>query len=77
MYPNLNAEMARNQITYSDIIKVLNISPSTLSEKMNGKKDFKLGECKKIIKYIFPNYTIDYLFTIKSDLLINNKKNNN
>ncbi len=62
MYPNLNAELARNNKTQIDIAKALDISSSTTSEKMNGKKDFKLRECKNIIKYVLPNNTIDYLF---------------
>ena len=63
MYANLNAEMARNKITQIDLAKLLNMSPSTLSEKMNGKKDFKLSECKKIAKEAFVNCSIDYLFS--------------
>lgn len=47
MYPNLNAEMSRFNITQKDISSVLSIGPATLSEKMTGKKDFKLKECKK------------------------------
>ncbi len=62
MYPNLNAELARNNKTQIDISLALNISSSTTSEKMNGKKDFKLKECKKIIEYVLPGNTIDYLF---------------
>ena len=67
MYANLSAEMARNKITQIDIAKLLNISTSTLSEKMNGKKDFKLSECKKIAKEAFENCSIDYLFSEKND----------
>lgn len=67
MYPNLNAEMARNNITQIDISKALAINPATVSDKMNGKKDFKLKECKKIIKDLLPNNTIDYLFELKSE----------
>ncbi len=62
MFPNLDAEMSRHKKNQSDIVKVLNLSPSTVSDKMNGKKDFKLKECKKIISDILPNFTLDYLF---------------
>lgn len=65
MYPNLNAEMARNKVTQADIAKTLNVYPATVSDKMNGKKDFKLKECKLIIKLLLPNNTIDYLFEVK------------
>ena len=67
MYLNLNAEMARNKITQIDMAKALNISTSTLSEKMTGKKDFKLKECKTIIKTLLPNNTMDYLFKIEDE----------
>lgn len=62
MYKNLLAEMARNNIMQMDLVKELKISPSTLSDKMNGKKDFKLKECKTIKLVFFPDCTIDYLF---------------
>ena len=73
MFYNLNAEMARNKKSQIDIARVLNISVSTLSEKMTGKRDFKLKECKEIIKYVLPGYTIDYLFET-NDLLNENNK---
>ncbi len=67
MYPNLNAEMARNNITQIDISKKLNLSYSTVSDKINGKKDFKLKECKEIILNLLPGTTIDYLFATNVD----------
>ena len=67
MYPNHNAEMARNNITQLDIAKALNLYPSTVSDKMNGKVDFKLKECKLIIEKLLPNFTIEYLFAVKEN----------
>ncbi len=66
MYPNLNAEMARKNVTQIDISEKLNISYSTVSDKINGKKDFKLKECKDIISKLLPGNTIDYLFQTTS-----------
>ena len=66
MYPNLNAEMARKNVTQIDISEKSNISYSTVSDKINGKKDFKLKECKDIISKLLPGNTIDYLFQTKS-----------
>ncbi len=63
MYPNLNAEMSRYKLSQKDICSALSIGSATLSEKMNGKKDFKLKECKKIKELFFKNCTIDYLFS--------------
>lgn len=62
MYLNLNAELIRNKKTQEDISKCLNLDPSTVSYKMNGKSDWKLSECKKIIKDILPGKSLDYLF---------------
>lgn len=44
MYPNLCAEMARLNITQKEMCEKIGINVSTLSDKMNGKKGFKLKE---------------------------------
>lgn len=67
MYPNLNAELTRNHKNQSDIVACLDLNSSTVSDKMTGKRDFKLKECKKIIKNILPGYAIDYLFATKEE----------
>lgn len=64
MYPNLNAELARNNINLSELADLLKITRSTLSDKLNGKTDFKITECKMIQQQL-PNATLDYLFEIK------------
>jgi len=65
MYKNLEAELTRNGLTQNDLCKLLNLNKSTISNKMNGIRDFKLIECKKIA--IWLNSTIDYLFEIKNN----------
>lgn len=67
MFSNLNAEMVRKSKTQTDISKILKLNSSTVSDKMTGKRDFKLKECKKIRDSLFPGLTIDYLFAIKED----------
>lgn len=67
MFPNLIAELARNNKNQIDIAKNLNIAESTVSDKMTGKTDFKLTECKKIISDVLPGHTIDYLFETKEE----------
>lgn len=62
MYPNLEAEMARNKITQSKIAEILGITPTTLSFKLSGKSSLSLKECVKIKQAIFPDKTLDYLF---------------
>lgn len=68
MYPNLNAELTRNNKKQSDIVECLSLNSSTVSDKMTGKRDFKLKECKKIIEDILPGYTIDYLFATQETI---------
>lgn len=64
MYKNLEAELTRNGFTQKDLCKLLNLNSSTISNKMNGIREFKLIECKKIA--IWLNSTIDYLFEVKN-----------
>ena len=63
MYKNLEAELARNGFTQKDLCELLNLHSSTISNKMNGIREFKLIECKKIA--IWLNSSIDYLFEVK------------
>ena len=63
MYPNLEAEMARNKITQLTIADCLGITPTTLSMKLNGKAKLLLHECMKIKTVFFPSCSIDYLFS--------------
>ena len=67
MYLNLNAEMARKKVTQLEIASKLNINSSTMSDKLNGKADFKLKECKDIKKIFFPNCSLDYLFNVEKE----------
>lgn len=67
MYPNLNAELTRHQKKQSDIAECLGLNVSTVSDKMTGKRDLKLKECKKIINSILPGNTIDYLFATQEE----------
>lgn len=69
MFPNLDAEMARENKKQTDVAMILGISESTVSDKMNGKTDFKLKECKKIIFNFFPGFSIDYLFATKEEIV--------
>ncbi len=62
MFPNLEAEMARSKITQAKLAEILNISPTTLSFKLNGKSTLSLKECVEIKKKVFPSKTLDYLF---------------
>ena len=62
MYPNLEAEMARSKTTQAKIAELLNITPTTLSFKLNGKSTLSLKEGVKIRDAFFPDKSLDYLF---------------
>ena len=62
MFTNLEAEMARYKITQNEIAKILGITPTTLSFKLNGKSSLSLKECVEIKNQAFPDKTLDYLF---------------
>lgn len=61
-YPNLRAEMARFGFEQKDLGRIVGVTKKTISDKINGKRDFTLGEIKKIRKECFPECSLDYLF---------------
>lgn len=62
MFPNLEAEMARSKITQLQMAEMLQVTPTTLSFKLNGKSSLSLKECVLIKQLMFPDKTLDYLF---------------
>ena len=67
MFPNLEAEMARNKITQAKLADILNVTPTTMSFKLSGRSSLSLKECVEIKRKVFPNKTLDYLFATESD----------
>lgn len=63
MYLNLKAEMARNSWKMRDLAKASGISTPSLSQKINGKRDFRLKEARAIRKALgCEDLTLDFLF---------------
>lgn len=62
MYPNLRAEMARAGLTITNLAQLMDVSIPTLSNKLNGKKDFSLKDAFKIKKILRTDVSIDELF---------------
>lgn len=62
MFKNLEAEMARKNITRQDIADLLDISYNTARNKINGNHKFYFDEAWKIRGYFFPNLELEYLF---------------
>ncbi len=67
MFPNLDAELARKNISTKDLAKMIGTSEKTANNKRAGRTEFTLSEIKKISS-IFPNVSVDYLFATKADL---------
>lgn len=65
MYRNLEAELARQGITKTDVAKELGITLGTLSLKLNGKYKLTLPEAIKIKKILNVDLPIEYLFESK------------
>lgn len=65
VFPNLEAEMARSKITQMNLAKIINVTPTTMSMKLNGKSTLSLRECVEIKNKAFPDKTLDYLFEVE------------
>lgn len=63
MLYNLRAEMARRNITSSDISRVVRKTDRSVRDKIKGKRDFTLTECTAIRDTFFPNLSLEYLFS--------------
>lgn len=62
-YSNLRAEMARKNISITDLMKVTGKSRSGVSNNLNGKGSFSVNESLAIRNRFFPELSIDYLFS--------------
>ena len=62
MFPNLNAEMAREKMSIKRLAEIANIQYDSLKNKMRGDTEFRRDEMYRIKKNAFPNFTVDYLF---------------
>ena len=63
MFPNLNAEMARQKLTIKALSGLSGINYESLKNKVNGTTEFKYA----IKKCAFPMLTIDYLFAEENE----------
>ena len=48
----LKGAMAEKGISQADIAKILGLSTNSVSAKINGKVDFKVGEMQKICDFL-------------------------
>jgi len=62
MYENLKQGLQKKGMTNSDLAKLLDVSVKTVSNKLNGATPFILPEVNKIMVFIFPEYSMTYIF---------------
>lgn len=62
MFPNLNAEMARQGWTRKDLANKTGIRYQTLNEKLNGKRPFTFPETVKIKNALSTELTLEQIF---------------
>ncbi len=66
MFTNLDAELARKNISTKALAKLIGTSEKTANNKRAGRTEFTLSEIK-IIGGLFPNVSLDYLFATKTE----------
>lgn len=62
MYRNLEAELARKNVTRAQLAKILGINIATVSEKLTKPGRLRIDEAFRIRDNLFPDLKIDYLF---------------
>lgn len=66
LYPNLEAEMARNGVTQRDMAELLEKTPETICNWMSGRSgEFPIGAAMRVKGAMFPDDSVEYLFDRK------------
>ena len=65
MYPTIKAEMARKNMTITELANVTGIRYQTLSEKLRGNYGFTVAEAKKIKEALGVDISLEDLFERK------------
>lgn len=62
MFNNLQAEMARRNVTGRDLAKMIGVTELTLYNKLNGQREFKLKDMEAIKNALKIDAPMEYLF---------------
>ena len=62
MFQNLQAEMARRQLTGKDLAQMIGVTELTFYNKVKGQREFKLSEMEKIKAIMRTDAPFEYLF---------------
>lgn len=67
MYSNLNAEMARKNVTINNLAETINCSYETMRKKLKGKSPLLFSEATKIKRKYFDDQKIEELFKTEGE----------
>lgn len=68
MLTNLEKVRKEKGVSLVDMADVLKVRYQTISDKINGNSDFKFREAVMIKNAFFPEYELEYLFSIEEEL---------
>ena len=68
MYPNLNAEIARQGLTYEKIASETGFALSTVWAKLNGKSPITLNDAHKLKRVVKSDLPIEFLFATSEEV---------
>lgn len=63
MLENLEEVRKNKKVSLVDMADALEVRYQTISDKIQGKSDFKFGEAVILKERFFPEYEIEYLFS--------------
>lgn len=66
MYKNLRDTLTVKRISLKNYAEFLGVSEKTVLNKINEETDFTYPEYKRTCKFLFPEYSPDYLFATES-----------
>lgn len=69
MFKNLEAEMARYDITTKDLAGIIDVSDRTMRSYLSGASKISWEDARKIKRKLFPQFDIEYLFN-KEDIAV-------
>lgn len=69
MLCNLEKVRKEKKVTLVDMADLLGVRYQTISDKIEGKSDFKFGEALLIQEKFFPEYEIKFLFSKSEEQL--------
>ncbi len=62
MFPNLRAEIARQNLSVAGLAKLIGMKQSTMSDKYHGRSNFSLDDAIKIKEALGLEMSIEELF---------------